>query len=304
MSRSPWLSRCVLLSVTLLVVLAGTAAQVAPETDGRIYLHKNWQIQSSCVAKATGEQVSTAGFDASSWHKSDLPATAVGALVTDKTYPDPYFGTNLKSLPGMNYSNKSFFAIQDMPAGSPFLCSWWFRAEFLAPADLAQKNAWLHFLGINYRANVWINGVKVGDAKDVAGTYRAFEFNVSKNLHIGAANAVALEIFAPQKDDLGITWVDWNPTPADRDMGIWKEVFVTTSGDVSLRNPFVSTKLDSDLKTAALTMSVDLRNTSDQEVKGVLRAQIDGAQVSQPVTLAAREAKTGTFGPQQFPQLN
>src|ERR1700722_18777014 len=169
-----------------------------PSTEGRVYtaedldklpvsallLKSGWQIQSSCVAKATGEQISAAGFDASTWHKSDLPATVVGALVTDKTYPDPYFGTNLKSLPGMNYSNKSFFAIQDMPAGSPFLCSWWFRAEFLAPADLAQKNAWLHFLGINYRANVWINGVKVGDAKDVAGTYRAFEFNVSKNLHI------------------------------------------------------------------------------------------------------------------------
>ncbi len=116
------------------------------------------------------------------WHKSDLPATVVGALVTDKTYPDPFFGTNLKTLPGMNYSNKSFFAIQDMPAGSPFLCSWWFRTEFTASALIAQKNVWLHFLGINYRANVWVNGVKIGDAKDVAGTYRAFEFDVSKNL--------------------------------------------------------------------------------------------------------------------------
>ena len=135
-----------------------------------ILLNAGWQIQSSCVAKATGEQVSTVGFDGSAWHKSDMPATVVGALVTDKTYPDPYFGTNLKTLPGMNYSNKSFFAIQDMPAGSPFLCSWWFRAEFDGPATLARKNSWLDFLGINYRANVWVNGVKIGDAKDVAGT--------------------------------------------------------------------------------------------------------------------------------------
>src|SRR4029077_6204974 len=157
--------------------------------------------------------------------------------------------------------------------------------EFVLPAELAQKNSWLHFLGINYRANVWMNGVKIADAKDVAGTYRAFEFNVSKNLHAGKTNAVALEIFAPQKDDLGITWVDWNPTPADRDMGIWKEVFLTASGDVAVRHPFVASKLDSEYKTATLTVSADLRNTSDHPVKGTLHGDIDGVQLQQPVDL-------------------
>jgi exo-1,4-beta-D-glucosaminidase len=303
MSRSAWLSRCALMLLMSLAVLAGSVAQGAPENDGRVYLHKNWQIQSSCIAKATGELISAPGFDASGWHPSDLPATAVGALVTDKTYPDPYVGTNLKTLPGMNYSNKSFFAIQDMPAGSPFRCSWWFRTEFAAPADVAQKNSWLHFLGINYRANVWLNGVKIADAKDVAGTYRAFEFNVSKNLHAGKSNVVALEIFAPQKDDLGITWVDWNPTPADRDMGIWKEVFLTTSGDVTVRNSFVESKLDGEYKTAALTISTDLRNTTDHAVKGILRAEVDGGNLQQPVDLAAGESRTVRFTPGAFSQL-
>src|SRR5207249_3058836 len=61
----------------------------APEAQsGRTYLHRNWQIQSSCEAAATGEQISSAGFDAKTWHKADIPATVVGALVTDKTYPD------------------------------------------------------------------------------------------------------------------------------------------------------------------------------------------------------------------------
>jgi exo-1,4-beta-D-glucosaminidase len=303
MSRFTLLCRCALMMAIAVVFAAGVAAQDMAEPGVRAYLHKNWRLQSSCVAKVTGEQISAVGFDASAWHSTDLPATAVGALVTDKTYPDPYFGTNLKSLPGMNYSNKSFFAIQDMPAGSPFLCSWWFRTEFVAPADLAQKNAWLHFLGINYRANVWVNGVKVGDAKDVAGTYRAFEFNVSKNLHIGPRNAVALEIFAPQKDDLGITWVDWNPTPADRDMGIWKEVFLTTSGDVSVRHPFVASKLDAECKTAALTVSADLRNTSDHAVKGIFRGEIDEISFEKPVQLAAGEAKNVRFTPEEFAQL-
>ncbi len=303
MSRFALLCRCALVLLIAAVGAAAVTAQGNAAPGTRVYLHKDWQIQSSCVAKTTGEQISVVGFDASTWHKSDLPATAVGALVMDKTYPDPYFGTNLKTLPGMNYSNKSFFAIQDMPAGSPFLCSWWFRTEFVTPTDLAQKNAWLHFLGINYRANVWVNGMKVGDAKDVAGTYRAFEFNVSKNLHAGTTNAVALEIFAPQKDDLGITWVDWNPTPADRDMGIWKEVFLTSSGDVSVRHPFVASKLDAEYKTAALTASADLRNTSDHAVKGIFRGEIDEISFEKPVELAAGEAKNVRFTPEEFAQL-
>src|SRR5207302_6179586 len=87
----------------------------APEAQsGRTYLHRNWQIQSSCQAAATGEQISSAGFDAKTWHKADIPATVVGALVTDKTYPDPNYGTNLQSFPGMNYSDKNLFANQDM----------------------------------------------------------------------------------------------------------------------------------------------------------------------------------------------
>jgi exo-1,4-beta-D-glucosaminidase len=269
----------------------------------KIYLHKDWQLQSSCEVKADGEQVSAVGFDASKWHHTDLPSTVVGALVNDKTYPDPMYGTNLKSLPGMDYSQKSFFAIQDMPKDSPFRCSWWFRTEFVVPADYERKTQWLDLLGINYRANVWINGQKVADQKDVAGTFATFEFNVSKFLVAGKPNALAVEIFAPQKNDLGITWVDWNPTPPDKDMGIWKEVFLTTTDSVSLRNPFVSSKLDSEYKSAALTVSADLRNNSEHEVNGVLRANIHGVQVRQTVKLVPGESKTVAFSPEQYSEL-
>ncbi len=160
----------------------------------------------------------------------------------------------------------------------------------------------MHFLGINYRANVWVNGQKVGDQKDVAGTFRTFEFQVSKLLRTGK-NAIALELFAPQKNDLGITWVDWNPTPADKDLGIWKEVFVSTSGDVTVRNAFVTSKLNADLKAAALSVSADVRNTSGSGISGVLHANVADREVNQQVTLAAGESKTVKFAPEQFPTL-
>jgi exo-1,4-beta-D-glucosaminidase len=290
-----------LMLVAGLLLTARTATCAAEPS--KTYLYKDWQIQSSCEAKASGAEISAVGFDAKGWHHSDIPSTVVRALVTDKTYPDPDYGTNLRSLPGFNDDPQHFFSNLDVPKGSPFRCSWWFRTEFTPPPDKQHKTNWLNFLGINYRANVWLNGQKIADAKDVAGTFATFEFNVTKSLRPGTTNALAVELFAPGKNDLGITWVDWNPTPPDKDMGIWKEVFLRSSGDVSLRNAFVSSKLDTNYKNASLTMSVDLRNVASHSVSGVLRAEVGGKQVSRQVSLKSGETKNVSFAPEQYAQL-
>ncbi len=299
--------RCVC-ALGLVVATIFTSARSWAENLGKlpasvVSLNDGWQIQSSCEAKSTGQQVSTAGFEANGWHKTTAPNTVVGTLVDDKTYPDPTYGTNLKNFPGMNYNDKSIFSIQDMPEGSPFRCSWWWRTEFAVKPPFLGDHFWLHFPGINYRANVWVNGKKIADAKDVAGTFRIFEFDVTSVLKTDGQNAVALEIFAPEKNDLGITWVDWNPTPADKDMGIWKEVTLTSNGPVAVRNAFVKSKLGAEYKTAELTLSADLRNQTDKDVKGTLVAEVDGQTLKQDVELAAGETRTVRFAPAQFPQL-
>jgi exo-1,4-beta-D-glucosaminidase len=301
MRRWGWLG-----AVGMTVVVAtsgGTLRAQGAGQSGDLFLHSGWRVESSCVAKAAGEQVSTVGFDASKWHVAQVPGTVVGALVADGTYADPNYGTNLKAFPGMDYPTTKLFANQEMPKDSPFRCSWWFRTEFPLPAEYDGKMNWLHLLGVNYRANVWINGQKVADAADVAGTFATFEFNVSTVLHGGKANALAVEVFAPAKNDLGITWVDWNPTPPDKDMGLWKEVFLTHSGDVAVRNAFVSSKLNAEYKTAALTVSADLRNSSERPVKGVLSADVDGKRVRQGVTLAAGETKTVKLDAEKYEEL-
>lgn len=293
---------CLLAASLFSIQFAAAAEPAAPSFVG-MSLNNNWQIQSSCEVKATGEQVSLPRFATAGWHKTTVPNTAVGTLVDDKTYPDPTYGTNFKNLPGMNYSSASFFALQDMPEGSPFKCSWWWRMEFAIPVSAAGKHLALHFPGINYRANVWVNGKKIADGKDVAGTYRIFEFDITGVAKVGTVNAVALEIFAPQKNDLGITWVDWNPTPADKDMGIWKEVTLTAGGPVAIRHPFVKSKLDSSYKSAELALSAELRNDSGKVAKGVLLAEVDGKQLKQNVELAAGETKTVRFTAEDYPQL-
>ena len=288
---------------TFLIIAPTEAAKAAAKAVTPLELRNSWQIQSSCDIKAGGEQVSRAGFSTAGWHKTTVPNTVVGALVDDNTYPDPTYGTNMKDLPGMNYSTATFFANQDMPDGSPFQCAWWWRNEFVVPASFARKNVSIHFPGINYRANVWFNGQKIGDAKEIAGTYRIFAFDLTKLMKAGAKNVIALEITAPAKQDLGITWVDWNPTPADKNLGIWKEVTLTARGPVAIRNPFVKTQLSADFTAADLTISADLRNDSGAATKGTLVAEVDGKRLKLPVELAAEESKSVRFEPEHFAAL-
>jgi len=265
-------------------------------------LHGIWQMQSSCVDRSPGEAVSTPGFAAKGWHSAEVPGTVVGALVSDKTLPDPDYAMNLKSFPGVVLGGEQPFSNRDMPADSPFRCSHWFRMEFDTPREFINKQVWLHFLGINYRANIWVNGKKIADRADVAGAYRAYEYNI-KSLLRAKENAVAVEVFAPEKNDLGLTWVDWCPTPPDKDMGIWREVYLTGSGDVSLRHPFVQSKLGPDYKTAALTLSAELRNASDHPVTALVHAEVAEEKLRQSVELAANETKIVRFSPDQFAQL-
>src|SRR5579883_2068184 len=298
------------LIVTVLLLFAMSCANASIRGGASNFpLQHNWSMESACVAGQSGAQISIVGFQDKNWHHAEVPTTVVAALVADQTYPDPYYGQNMRSLPGMNYGAAptmgldSFFANQDMPDGSPFRCAWWFRTEFNLPSNFDSRRVWLHFDALNYRANVWVNGTKIANAEDVAGTFRTFEFEISSQLLAGKQNALAVEIFAPQKTDLGITWVDWNPTPPDKNMGLWKDVYLTASGPVVLRHPFVQSKLNSAYTRAELTLMADVQNTSDDKVDVQIRGEIEGRHVSQLVTLNPRETRAVLFTPEQYPQL-
>src|SRR6266478_6640996 len=124
-------------TLSALSSFAGTPESVR-RTLRSMELLRGWEIQSSCEAKDPGEQISQVGYATAGWHKTIVPNTVVGTRVDDKSYPDPMVGSNLKSLPGMNYSSATFFANQDMPEGSPFQCSWWWRNEFALPTTFAK----------------------------------------------------------------------------------------------------------------------------------------------------------------------
>ncbi len=295
---------CSVLFFVIAAVLPAHAAAEAPAGSGKIFLHEGWKLQSSCLFLAQGEQISTAGYKTNGWHSATVPSTVVAALVSDKTYPDPYYGKNLRDIPGTSYPIGKNFSLLSMPKDSPFHCSWWYRTEFTLPADYKGRHVWLHFGGINNHANIWLNGHLVAGGKDIAGAYRTYEFDITPLLSIDGPNALGVETIAQTEKDLGINWVDWNPAPPDKDMGLWRGVYVEGSGAVAIRHPMVATHFaDASLNEADLTVEAELKNASDRTVSGLLDGQIEDVKFGQAVTLKAGETRTVRFALDEFPQL-
>jgi exo-1,4-beta-D-glucosaminidase len=301
------------LLVLLLLVLVGgfhsalSAQQRSPvenTSPARLVLSESWSLQSSAKVQADGAAISTPKFAPTGWHHATVPTTVVAALVKDKTLPDPFFAMNLRQFPGVTYPIGGNFSNIAMQPDSPYAVSWWYRKQFAAPASYSGKTVWLNFRGINYRANVWLNGKQIADSKEIAGAWRTYELNVTNAVKPGAENVLAVQVFAPTENDLAITFVDWNPAPPDKNMGLWREVYLTSSGPVALRYPAVVSKLNLPAAdSAALTVTAQVKNSTDHAVSGKLEGKIDDVTFEQPVELAANESKDVTFTPEQFPQL-
>jgi exo-1,4-beta-D-glucosaminidase len=287
------------------VSLAVAAAQPSgPGTSSHLSLRDGWTLQSSAKVTASGEAISSTSFQPADWIQADVPTTVVAAQVTNGVLPDPFFGMNIRQFPGVSYPIGFNFSNVPMPPDSPYAVSWWYRKEFTLPDTFAGKTVWLNFRGINYRANIFLNGKQIANSNDVAGAWRTYEFNITSEAKTGQ-NIIAVQVFAPTEYSLAITFVDWNPSPPDKNMGLWREVYLTGSGPVAVRYPAVSSKVDSPSNdTAHLTVTALLKNSSNHPVQGILKGRIENLEFEQAVQLASGESKDVVFAPDQYPQFN
>jgi exo-1,4-beta-D-glucosaminidase len=248
-----------------------------------------------------------------------MPATVLQVLEDDSVYKNLYQGMNL------------------VAPGDLWKQDWWYRTIFSAPAGRDVYS--LIFKGINYRADIWLNGHKIADSSQVVGMYDSFEFDVTKFIRVDAANVLAVKV-TPERGllsedgmvvgdhpvELADSWLDWInwkyigyhdaerklniPFVPDRNAGVWKRVFLSTTGPVTLRNPYVATDLPLPaLSPAALTVYCDLRNHSEKPVSGILRGEISRAGKSpitfeKKVTLRPSEASEVAVTPSDVAQFS
>jgi hypothetical protein len=287
------------------------AAAASADTEKGAPLSSSWLVQDAAKVPEEGAVISTPGFQPAGWHRATVPGTVLTSLVNDGTYPEPLYGEN-------NRPDK----IPDT------LCrtTWWYRASLGPVAAEPGRTTWLNFYGINYLAEIWLNGRQLGTIK---GAFTRGRFEVTTNFVSAGDNVLAVHI-VPQPHpgethektiaqgtgrNGGVTGLDgptflcsigwdWIPTIRDRDSGIWREVTLSTSGPVVLENPFVTSDLPLPrTNTADLTVQATLRNVTEEPQKATLSGQAEGIAFKDVLSLGPKEARTITLTPATTPSL-
>ncbi len=246
----------------------------------------NWKIQSSKKITESGRTLTNKNFNDKDWYKAKGPVTVLQALVENGIYTDPYKGKRLEKIPAEEFS-----------------VPWWYRSEFELTAEESRQTSILFIEGINYQANIWLNGNLIADNKLIYGAFRQFKIDIGDFLITGK-NIFAVEVIPPKPGDFSIGFVDWNQKAPDRNMGIFRNFSLHFNDGVSIANPFVETKLDlKDFREARLSVSAELENHLSETVEGVLIGKIEAITFAKKIRLAANEKKEIHFTVDEFDQL-
>ncbi len=282
---------------------------IAPSmTEDEIQLSGgNWKIQRASQVEASGEEISEPSFAPADWLVATVPGTVLSSYKNVGVIPNPNYADNIFQI------SESFFN-----------SNFWYRNEFDVPEGFKRDRLFLNFDGINWKANVYLNGEKIGR---VEGAFIRGMFDVTdkvlpgknvlaveiiKNEHIGAVK----EKYKVNTDFNGgilgadnptfhasIGW-DWISTIRGRNIGIWNDVYLTTTGKVTLQDPFVQAVLPlPDTTSATLTPEVIVKNHDTAPIKGILAGRIGDISFERPVELAAKEEMRVVFDPKEFNQL-
>ena len=269
----------------------------------------DWRLQRASEVTAKGSEISRQGFDAKSWTVATVPATVLMSYVNAGALPNPNYDDNLLGI------SESFFN-----------SNFWYRREFRVPQEMRGQRVFLNFDGINWKADIWLNGQKIDRLE---GAFLRGKTDVTRYLNDGV-NVLAVEIEkcanpggAKLKNEqttdfnggvLGadnptfhatVGW-DWISTIRGRDIGIWNDVYLTsTANDVTLSDPVVSSRVAIVGGDTLATMlpSVIVKNFSENALEGTLQGWIGDIKFEKNVALAANEECEINFHPTDFPQL-
>jgi len=277
---------------------------------------RDWQMQDSAKVAAAAPVVSSAAFQPQGWYPATVPGTVLTTLVNNHVYPEPLYGENMRAIP--ESLNKT---------------SYWYRTSFAVPAAYKGRHIWIHFGGINYTAEIWVNGHEAGTMR---GAFIRGDFDISELVKPGR-RAVLAVLVAPQPhpgvphehnvaNGVGknggetaidgptflstIGW-DWLPAVRDRDTGIWLPVTMDSTGAVVVKDPFITADLAASHEAADLKVSATLENKSSKPVTGTLTGtiQLENAQGNpitfhKSVTIAAKGIEAMALDSKSTPELH
>jgi mannosylglycoprotein endo-beta-mannosidase len=274
----------------------------------QLLLNENWKAKRAIDITSDGTEITSADFKPEGWIDAVVPGTILTTLLHNKQIPDPFFGMNNNLIPDVYVTGRDYY-------------TYWYYKEFELPDVKDGQEVWLNFRGINYFADVFLNGKRV-NTKTHQGMYLREKYLITPYLKKGKINKLAVWVAPP--DPVGnanggqggdgmiarsITmqcaagW-DWICPIRDRNTGIWDQVNIEITGSVDIKNPFIESRVPgiripgNKQAPAFINPSADLKNASSHTVQGILKIELEGREYSLKVIINPFEEKT-----LQFPEI-
>ncbi|MGI4727621.1 MAG: glycoside hydrolase family 2 protein [Janthinobacterium lividum] len=258
-------------------------------------LNSGWKCAPISEVKADGNAIAQPNFSIQNWLQATVPGTVLTTLLNNKKVPDPFYGMNNERIKDIYNTGRDYY-------------TYWFVKDFEEAAPVNGHQVYLNFRGINYSAEIYLNGKKV-NPKTHVGMFLRESYNITSLLNKNGKNRLAVLIYPPdpvgnpnggQGGDgriakgVGLQYTagwDWIQPMRDRNTGIWDKVTIEKTGEINLKNPHVITvvpgirKVDGTQQPAIIKASAELQNPTNHAVKGVLQYVLDGNTVSKSVTI-------------------
>ena len=276
--------------ITVLILIT-----MSPDRNARLDLKgDNWTLQQASEIEATGQQISSRRFDDNEWMRATVPGTVLTSFVKAGEIPEPTYDENINLIPDA-YFNSEF----------------WYRDVFSVPPGFVGDKVWLNFDGINWKAEVWLNGKRLGliegaftrakfDITDLVRANNCVAVRIIPNANPGEVHPVDLEHHVGNGGILGLDnptfhptvgW-DWIPTVPGRDIGIWGDVYITSTGCLSVSDPIFRSELNlPDTTWAKVTVGATVTNSSGKKKTAVLTGKFGGYSFTIKENLASGEAR-------------
>lgn len=274
------------------------------KSQQRYELNSGWFCANVKEVKANGLQISQQGFAVNSWMNATVPGTVLTTLLNNKKVPDPFYGMNNEKIADIYKTGNDYY-------------TYWFVKDFEEKA-IGNEQVWLQFRGINYKADIFLNGKKV-NPQIIEGMHLRSQFNITKLLSANGKNRLAVIVHPPdvvgnpnggQGGDgtiaRGLTtqytagW-DWIQPIRDRNTGIWDKVTIEKTQIINILNPHVITLVpgkrlaEGKQKPATVKVSVEVENPSAKPVSGVLQYELAGQVIKKAISIKAGEMSEVSF---------
>jgi hypothetical protein len=268
-------------------------------------LNSGWYARRANEIKVDGNVLSASPFNPAGWISARVPGTVLATLLEHGHFPAPEFSLNNHLIPDIYETGNGFY-------------TFWFVRPFEIGGWQEGKQFWLNFRGINYKADIFLNGKRLNGTTH-EGMFLRKSFNITPWLKADGVNMLAVIVYPPdppgnpnggQGGDAQIArnvtmqftpgW-DWIQPVRDRNTGIWDEVSITATGNVKVMNPYVVTKVpgvrtpEGTQKDAFVKTSVEVENVTANPQTGTLICETNGSRLTQSLTLASGEKKVVQF---------